>query len=81
MKLKSRFQTKKSHLIEDDQEVLEILEMLKEDLNYVHHCLDLTTDPILIDSYIFEIQSINLRYQFYMQQCKSRGLSGIAFSA
>lgn len=68
----------KSHIIEEDREVLEILELLKEDLAYVHHCLDITTDPILIDSYIYEIQSINLRYQFYMQQCKARGLTSFA---
>ena len=67
--------TKRTHILQEDKEILEILVMLKEDLDYVHHCLDITTDPILIDSYIYEIQSINMRYQFYMQQCKERGLS------
>ena len=66
---------KRSHILQEDKEILEILVMLKEDLDYVHHCLDITTEPILIDSYIYEIQSINMRYQFYMQQCKERGLS------
>lgn len=66
---------RKSHILEEDREILDILTMLKDDLQYVHHCLDITTDDLLIDSYIYEIQSINMRYQFYMQQCKARGLS------
>lgn len=79
-KPKRRFGIKgRSHILEDDREIVEILQLLKEDLTYVHHCLDLTTDPILIDSYIYEIQAIHLRYQFYMQQCKERGLTGYAY--
>ncbi|MCL1936143.1 MAG: YaaL family protein [Defluviitaleaceae bacterium] len=64
-----------SHILQEDLEILEILETLKEDLTYIHACLDEITEPLLIDSYIFEVQAINKKYQFYLQLCKARGLA------
>ena len=68
------FKKPNSNILPEDMEILTALQLLKEDLDYVHNCLDHITDPILIDSYIYQIQSINMKYQFYLQLCKERGL-------
>ena len=61
-------------LSEDDSFVLTTLEQLQSDLAHVHHSLNTVTDPILIDGYIFEMNAIHMKYQFYMKLCKERGL-------
>jgi|GEM_PF-899617 len=68
------FKKPNSNILPEDMEILTALQLLKEDLDYVHNCLNHITDPVLIDSYIYQIQSINMRYQFYLQLCKDRGL-------
>ena len=62
----------------DDILILSTLEKLKKDLDNVHSSLDSVTDPVLIDSFIYEMNAINMRYKFYLRECKSKGLiSGI----
>ena len=63
-----------SHILEEDIEILETLEFLKEDLGYAHECIDNITDPLLIDSYIYQIQSLNKMYEYYVRICKERGI-------
>ena len=59
----------------DDREVLAALDQLKLDLEYVHRNLDTVTNPVLIDSYIYEIKSLHMKYQFYLRLCKEKGLT------
>lgn len=73
-KLLLLFKKPPSKILPEDMEILTTLELLKQDLDYVHNCLNYITDPILIDSYIYQIQSINMKYQYYLQLCKERGL-------
>lgn len=61
-------------ILKEDMEILEVLEVLKDELAYVHRCLDQITEPALIDSYIYEVQAINSRYAYYLNLCKERGL-------
>ncbi len=68
------FLKRNSHVVDENEEIILILDSLKDDLNYVHNCLDYITDPILIDSYIYQLQSLNMKYKFYIQLCKERGL-------
>lgn len=48
----------------------EELERLKERVSYAYDNLDNVVDPILIDSWIYEINAAQLRYQFCLQQLK-----------
>ena len=70
----SLFKHSKDQISEDDIEILESLEIVRDDLNHAHECLNHITDPLLIDSYIFQIQSLNKMYQFYLKQCRERDL-------
>lgn len=64
----------------EDMTIVSILEKLKIDLEYAHSSLDQVLDPILIDSYIFEINSINMRYNYYLNLCKERNLVADGFN-
>ena len=70
----SLFRKSNNHILEEDLEILENLEFIKEDLSHAHDCLNHITDPLLIDSFIFQIQSLNKMYQFYHNLCRDKGL-------
>ena len=59
--------------------ILTALAQLKKDLDAIHASLDSVTDPVLIDSYIYEMNAVNMRYKYYLRQCKSKGIVGKIF--
>ena len=65
----------KAKLTLEEIEILNHLETLKKDLDFLYSSFDYVTDPILIDSYIYEIKSVQMKYQFYLNLCKEQGLS------
>ncbi|MCL2573615.1 MAG: YaaL family protein [Defluviitaleaceae bacterium] len=70
---------KKKEISGEDIIILATLEKLKKDLDAIYSSLDSVTDPVLIDSYIFEMNAINMRYKFYLRQCKDKGIVGKIF--
>ena len=70
---------KKKQLSKEDMFILTNLEKLKEDLKTIHRNLDDVTDQDLIDSFIFEMNALNMRYKFYLQICKEKGLISSLF--
>ncbi len=65
----------------DDEKIITILLNLKKELDYVHKEFDYITDDILIDSFIYEIQSLNMKYQYYIKLCKEKGLVAGGFES
>ncbi|GHU76623.1 hypothetical protein FACS1894188_09430 [Clostridia bacterium] len=59
----------------EDIEILKMLEKIKSELRELHSNFDQVTEPVLIDSCIFEIQSLNMKYQYYHKACKERGIA------
>lgn len=47
------------------------IEKLKEKVSSAYANLDHVVDPLLIDSWIYEINAAQLRYQFCLQQLKN----------
>jgi len=76
---KTRAKKKPKTLSRDDVFIITTLEKLQKDLENTHHALDNVTDPDLIDSYVFELNAINMRYKVYLQMCKDRGLVSAMF--
>ena len=70
----SIFNKKKKTLDPGDTAIIATLEKLKKDLDTIHSSLDSVTDPILIDSFIYEMNAVNMRYKFYLKMCKEKGL-------
>ena len=70
---------KKKELSTEDIIILATLEKLKKDLDIIYSSLDAVTDPVLIDSFIFEMNAVNMKYKFYLRQCKDKGIVGKIF--
>ena len=68
------FAKKKATPAPEDIFILATLEKLKKDLDTIHRSLDSVTDPVLIDSFIYEMNAVHMRYKFYLQECKEREL-------
>ena len=58
----------------EDMEIVEALQSVKSDMEFLHNCFDHTTDAILIDSLTYEIKAVNLRYEYYLSLCKEKGI-------
>ena len=71
---------KKTKISGDDQLVLSALDSLRRDLDTAYSSFDSTTNPALIDSYIFEIKALNMKYQYYIELCKQKGLASNVFA-
>lgn len=65
----------------DDERIMDMLCKVKKELDYVHQEFDYITDAILIDSFIYEIQALNMKYQYYIKLCKEKGLIANGFES
>ncbi len=59
----------------EEKEILLALKNLQRELDLAHSNFEQATDPLLIDSWIYQIMSMHKRYQFYLGQCKEKGLN------
>ena len=66
--------TKSKRLSQDDIEIVAALEAVRSDMEFLHNCFDETTEPILVDSLIYELKAANLKYQYYINKCKENGI-------
>ena len=58
----------------EDLRVLKTLDKIKKELELVHHHFEHATDETLIDVYIYEMKALNLKFKYYHEMCKERGL-------
>lgn len=56
----------------EDDEILATIESLREELAVLHNRFDQAIAPMLIDSLIYEIQAVHIRYEYYLNLCKER---------
>lgn len=73
--LKSNKSSKATKLTEEERNLLQTIEALKLELDLVHKSFDHITDPLLIDSCIYEISAIHSKYTYYLKLCKQKGIS------
>ena len=66
-------------VMEDDSKVMSSTQILRERLEELHNRFDQTTDPALVDSIIYEIQAVQLRYIYHLNLCKKRGIVSSEF--
>ncbi|MCL1878259.1 MAG: YaaL family protein, partial [Defluviitaleaceae bacterium] len=65
---------KRRRLSREDMEIVEALEAVKSDMDFLHNCFDHTTDAILVDSLVYELKACNLKFQYYLTLCKEKGI-------
>ena len=66
---------KREKISTQDKELMNHLKSLKTELDTVYSSLDYATDEALIDSFIFQNMALNMRYKYYLNMCKERGLA------
>ena len=73
-KAKPRAKGERTRLSPEDVEIVLTLNKLKSELSALHNRYDQTTDPLLIDSLIYETKAVNMKYMFYLGLCKEKGI-------
>lgn len=69
----------KRRVIDEGASLLISIQKVKESLNSAYANFDLVTEPALVDSYIYELKSIQLKYQYLIQQAKELGIIASIF--
>ncbi len=64
----------------DDMDILNTLDLLERELELAHKNLDYLTDSSLIDGCIYEIKALHMKYKYYLNICKERGLIATGFN-
>lgn len=75
----SKLREEKSEENLEREEIIKAVDNLKNELEQVHCRLNYTTEPLLIDSIIYEMKSIQKRYEYYIRLCKEKGFVAKGF--
>lgn len=67
------FRKQKDRKIKEDELLLRQIKSTQDALTNVYLVFDHVTEPDLIDSSIYELNSLLLRYKFLMETAKKRG--------
>ncbi len=73
-KVSKKSKLKKKNISDEDMNVISNLEYLKQEMNNLYDTYAFETDPTMIDSYIYERMALNMRYKYYLDLCKERGI-------
>jgi len=66
--------------VESELNVRSSIEILRRELDDLHNKFDQATEPILVDSIIYEMQAVQMRYMYYLELCKAQGIVSEEFS-
>ncbi len=66
---------KKIPVSQEDLSILNSLQSLKSEIDCLHNMIDHVTEPLLVESCIYELKATNLKYSFYLKLCKEKGLA------
>ncbi len=69
------FAKPKTTLSKEDKEIVNNINKVKVRLKALHQNYDYATDPMLIDSYIYEMSSLYSKYDYYLKLCKEKGIN------
>ena len=70
---------KKQSLCVEGKEIVEQIEKIKKELELCRIQFNAATDENLIDGYIFEINALHKKYQYFLKKAKSCGLTAEGF--
>jgi len=58
----------------EDMAILNTLDKIKHELAQAYQNFDEAVDDTLIDVYIYEMKALNMKFKYYSDMCKARGL-------
>lgn len=67
------------HLTQEGKEILEVIEDIKQKLEEARKKFDQATDDSLIDCYIYEINALYKKYEYFLKIAKEIGLIAIGY--
>jgi len=70
-----KFKNFKKDIETEDRELLLNLEEVKSNMDVVYMRFENATDDSLIDSYIYELKALQMRYEYLMRRIKAKGLN------
>lgn len=59
----------------EELELLKNLQHVKDRIDSLYISLERTSNPILIDAFIYELKANNKKYQYYIKICKEKGIT------
>ncbi|MCT4597604.1 MAG: YaaL family protein [Vallitalea sp.] len=68
------FETTKSNNESQEEILLKNIKIAKQALDNAYNNFDVVTDPDLIDSCIYEVKAIQMKYQYLINQAKEMNL-------
>jgi hypothetical protein len=71
---KIKQKNKTDALSAEDEQIIIAFNTVKGDLDNLHNRYDQTTDPLMLESIIYELKAANLRFMYYLNLCKDRGI-------
>ena len=57
-------------------EIIEMLEIIKEEIKDVKNMMNMLTDECLIDSCIYRLKALERQYQYFIIEAKEKGIVG-----
>ena len=67
-------------IVGEDSEIKSSVDILCRDLEDLHNKFNHAIEPVLIDSIIYEMQAVQLKYMYYLDICKQRGIVSEEFN-
>ncbi|NLL70455.1 MAG: YaaL family protein [Epulopiscium sp.] len=65
---------KTPNISEEQEELLQALHKVQQELEIANQNFEYATDPQLIDSCIYELKALQLKYEYYLKQAKENDL-------
>ena len=65
---------KSRSLSQEDVDIVTALNTIKHELDYLHNSYNQASEPLLIDSIIYEMKAANMKYMYYLNLCKEKGI-------
>jgi len=69
----------KQHLTKEGEEILEVIEEIKLKLEDARKKFDQATDDTLIDCYIYELNALYKKYEYFLKMAKEIGLIAMGY--
>lgn len=73
-KVRSRYATGNAPC-ETDISLVDAISTIRERIDVTVSNLNNATDPLLIEGYVYELKSLNMKYDYFLKQCKERGIT------
>ena len=66
---------KPTTLTREDYELVTALSQAQSDVDHLHNCFDQAVDETLLDALTYELKAATLKYKYYLNLCREKGIT------